>query len=193
MFPEYIAVAGSLIASAGGFVYLYHTIRGTVQPNKVTWFFWGAFPMIAFFAQRAQHVDWLAWATFAAGFTPFLIIIAATFNPNAYWKLVWRDYVCFGIALVGVVLWAVTNDPNLAILFAIFADLAAGSPTLLKAFRYPETESWTAYGISTVGFALALASVHTWTFEQYGFVAYLVFINLVLALFAARPHQHERA
>lgn len=186
MLPEYFAVIGSLLASSGGFLYLYHTIRGTVQPNKVTWFFWGAFPMIAFFAQRAQDVDWLAWATFAAGFTPFLIIIAATFNPKAYWKLESRDYICLGVALIGVFLWMLTNEPNLAILFAILADLAAGLPTIIKSYKYPGSESWGAYALSALGFAIAVASVHIWTFEYYGFVAYLFAINLLLAILALR-------
>ena len=121
MIPEYFALVGSLFASTGGFYYLYCTIKGTVQPNKITWFFWGAFPMIAFAAQYAQDVGFVLWATFAAGFTPFLIVVAASFNKDAYWEIKTQDYLFAAIGVVGVILWQITDEPNLALTFALLA------------------------------------------------------------------------
>ena len=78
MIPEYFAIVGSIFASLGGYYYLYCTIKGTVQPNRMTWFFWGAFPMIGFFAQLSQGVGLVAWATFFGGLPPFFIVIASS-------------------------------------------------------------------------------------------------------------------
>ena len=78
------ALVGSVIASGGSLAYLYLTIKGKVKPNKITWFFWGLFPLIAFSAQIYQGVGLVAWATFAAGAAPFLVLIASSFVPQLH-------------------------------------------------------------------------------------------------------------
>jgi len=186
MLPEQFALLGSLLASAGGFYYLYCTIKGTVQPNKITWFFWGAFPMIAFAAQLAQGVGFVLWATFAAGFTPFLIVLAASFNKEAYWEIKRQDYLFAAIGIIGVVLWQVTDEPNLALTFALIADLAVAWPTIAKSFTNPETEDWKAFAFGSIGFLIALLSVQVWTYENYAFVGYLFVVNTLIMILAAR-------
>src|SRR3990172_3788743 len=119
MIPEYFAVVGAIVGSLGGFYYLYETIIGNAKPNRVTWLLWGLFPMIIFVAQRAQGVEGLSWATFAAGFTPLLIVLASFLNKKAYWKTERRDYFLMAAAIAGIILWALTDDPNLAILFSL--------------------------------------------------------------------------
>jgi len=189
MIPEYFAVIGAAIGSLGGFYYLVETIRGKTKPNRVTWLLWGLFPMIIFVAQRAQGVEGLSWASFAAGFTPFLILLASFINKEAYWKTESRDYVLMGAAIAGIVLWALTDDPNLAIVFSLVADIFAGLPTFIKAYRYPETESWVAYAISTFGFGLSILAIQTYSFETSAFVIYLFAMNGLLAIFSSRKKQ----
>ncbi len=186
MLPEHFAIVGALIASIGGFVYLYETIRGKVQPNRVTWLLWFLLPTIILVAQRVQGVGAVSWVTFVAGLTPLLIFIASFFNKKAYWKTVPLDYACMAIAFVGIALWAVTKNPNLAIVFSIIADFAAGFPTLKKSYIHPESESWRAYAISATGFVVSILAIHTWTFANYGFVVYLALMEGLLAALAFR-------
>lgn len=193
MIPEYFAVVGAVIGSIGGFFYLYETITGKARPNRVTWLLWGLFPMIIFVAQRAQGVEGLSWASFAAGFTPFLILLASFLNKKASWKTERRDYYLMAAAVAGIVLWALTDDPNLALLFALVADVLAGVPTVIKAYRHPETESWIAYAISAVGFGLGVLAIQQYTFESSAFIAYLFVANGLLALLAARGRSAKLA
>lgn len=186
MIPEYYAIVGAIIASLGGFYYLYETITGKSKPNRVTWMLWGIFPMITFVAQRAQGVEGISWVTFASGFTPLLIFAASFMSKKAYWKSRPMDYGLLVAAIVGIIMWALTDNANLAIIFALFADFLAAVPTIIKCFRHPETESWIAYGISTIGFVLSIFAIQTWTFENYSFVLYLAFINGLMALLARR-------
>lgn len=186
MIPEYYAVVGAIVGSLGGFYYLYETIVGKARPNRVTWLLWGLFPMIIFVAQRAQGVQGLSWATFAAGFTPFLILLASFLNEKAYWKTEPRDYYLMVAAVGGIVLWALTDNPNLAILFSLIADFLAGLPTLLKSYRHPQTESWIAYAISTLGFGVGVLAIPSLTFENYAFVTYLFILNGLLAILSSR-------
>lgn len=41
MLPDSVAVVGALIGSLGGWYYLFATITGRAQPNRVTWLLWG--------------------------------------------------------------------------------------------------------------------------------------------------------
>jgi hypothetical protein len=186
MLPEYFAVIGAGIASVGGFYYLYETITGRAKPNRVTWLLWWLFPMIIFIAQRAQGVEGLSWATFGAGFTPFLIVLASFLNKEAYWKTEPRDYYLMAGAMLGMVLWFLTSNPNVAILCALIADLLAGLPTLIKSYRHPETESWIAYAISTFGFGIGILAIPSYTFENYAFIGYVFALNGTLAVLSSR-------
>ena len=186
MLPESFAIVGAVIASLGGLYYLYETVVGKTQPNRITWLLWGIFPMIIFIAQRVEGVEGVSWASFAAGLTPLLIVTASFFNKQAYWKTEPRDYYLMGAAVLGMILWAITDNPNLAILFALIADVLAGIPTLIKSYRHPESESWIAYAISTVGFGISVLSIQVFDFANVAFVVYLFGMNATFAVLASR-------
>ena len=193
MLPENFAVVGAVIGSLGGLYYLFETVVGKTQPNRITWLLWGIFPMVIFVAQRAQGVEGLSWASFVAGFTPLLIVAASFLNEKAYWKSEPRDYYLMAAAIFGIVLWAITDNPNLALLFSLLADVLASIPTLIKSHRHPRSESWIAYAVSTFGFGVSLLSVQTFDFQDAAFVAYLFLLNGVLAVLASRSREHEQA
>lgn len=193
MLPEYFAIIGAVIASGGGLYYLYETIKGTAQPNRVTWLLWGILPMITFIAQRVQGVEGLSWPSFVAGFTPFLVVAASFLNKKAYWKTQPLDYALMGSAIIGIILWIVTKEPNVAILFTILADLLASMPTIIKSFRRPETESWIAYAISTLGFGIAVLSIHSFNFQDSAFVIYLFGVQAILTMLTIRAPLRQRA
>lgn len=189
MIPEYFAVVGALVGSLGGFFYLYETAVGKAKPNRVTWLLWGLFPMIIFVAQRVQGVENLSWATFAAGLTPLLIVLVSFINEKAYWKTEPKDYILMAAATVGIILWAITKEANLAIVFSLGADLLAGLPTLIKSYKFPETESWPAYAVSALGFGIGVLAIQTFTFENYAFISYVFLLNALLACFAFRKRR----
>ncbi|GLH71469.1 hypothetical protein GETHPA_30030 [Geothrix rubra] len=193
MLPEPCAIVGALIGSLGGCYYLAETLVGRAQPNRITWLLWGLFPMVIFVAQRAQGVAEVSWASFVAGLTPLLVVAASFFNRKAYWKSEPRDYGLMAAAVLGLLLWALTDEPNLALLFSLLADGLASVPTLLKAYRHPRSESWVAYAVSAAGFGISLLSVQAHTFEATAFVAYLFLLNGTLAALASRGRRPRPA
>ncbi len=172
MLPEYFALISTVIASLGAVQYLYLTAVGKVQPNKVTYFFWGLFPLIAFFAQSHEEVSSVAWITLAMGILPFLIVLAAFFNREAYWKIQRNDYVLALMAITCMVAWYLTNNALLAIMFTLIADMFASMPTLIKSYTHPHSEDWRPYAMNAFGFLIGLCAVQTWMFAEYSFVLY---------------------
>jgi len=181
MLNENFVYVSILLSSIGGAIYLYLTIKGKVKPNKVTWFLWGAIPMIAFFAQIKEGVGIQSLLTFIVGFIPFLIFFASFLNRKAFWKVTKFDIICGMFSLLGVIFWLATGVGVLAILFSIIADAIAGIPTVVKSIKEPETESYIAFFLTTIGTTITLLTIDNWNFATYSFPIYLLFINAFLA------------
>jgi hypothetical protein len=179
MIDERFIYVGVILNFIGGVGYLIDTLKGKTKPNKVTWFFWALAPLIAFAAQIQQGVGLSAWMTFSVGFSPLLIFIASFINKQSEWKLTKFDLICGALALCGLILWSLTRVGNLAIIFSILADLLAATPTFLKAWKAPETESSLIYLLSGINGLIALLTLTAWTFEYYGFPLYILLFNIV--------------
>jgi hypothetical protein len=182
MLPEYFALVSTLIASMGAIQYLYLTARGKVQPNKVTYFFWGLFPLIAFFAQSHEEVSSVIWITLAMGILPFLTVIASYLNEKAYWKIEKRDYVLAAMAVTSMVAWYLTDNAVLAIVFTLVADMFASLPTIIKSYTHPHSEDWRPYAINAFGFLIGVCAVQNWVFAEYSFVLYFFSITTIFAI-----------
>ena len=172
-----IVYLGAAVEFLGGWAYLRDTLKGVTQPNRVTFFFWALAPLIATAAELADGVTFAAIPVFMAGFIPLLIFVASFVNKNAYWKLKIYDYVYGGIAALALVLWAITNEPLLAIMFAIISDGLATVPTLIKSWRFPESETGISYGASIFAALTGFFVVGAWNLSEYAFLIYLVLIN----------------
>jgi len=178
---ENFVFLGISLSAFGGCTYILHTLRGEVRPNRVTWLMWAIAPLVGFAAQLSEGVGIKALTTFIVGFMPALIFIASFFNPNAEWRLGRFDIVCGALSALGLLLWAITSDANVAILFAIVADFLAAIPTLRKAYSNPETESDTLFWFGVVNAGIGLLILDTWGFEDYAFALYLLVFNLCIA------------
>ena len=121
------------------------------------------------------------------------IFLASFVNPKAYWKTEKRDYLFALIALVGFVLWRITDDPALAIGFSIVADALAAMPTFIKALKQPESENGKSFVIWTFSSIILVLIVEKWEFSHYAFPIYLVLFNASLAYFInVRPELHSK-
>lgn len=179
--PNFV-ILGALIQFFGSASYLVDTLKGKVKPNKVTWFLWALAPLIAFTAQIKQGVGVQALTTFIVGFVPLIIFIASFRNKKAEWKITRLDTVCGGLSVFGLLLWYVTQVGNVAIFFSLMADTLAAIPTLVKSYRYPETENDSVFLFGSINAAIGLLAISTWTFEYYGFAVYLLIINILFVL-----------
>ena len=173
-------IVGTLIAAAGTVVYLVNTLKGKIRPNRVSFLLWSVIPFIAFFAQIEQGVGLVALMTFSTGFLPLTVFIASFMNKQAEWKLTRFDLLCGILSVIGLVLWMITKVGNVAIFFSIVADALAAIPTVLKAYKYPETEIAWPWLATVVGVVLTLLTISNFTFANSGFILYILFLNILI-------------
>lgn len=181
MIPEYFVYLSLVINSVAGLSYLMYTLQGKVKPNKVTWFLWGVIPMVAFAAQIKEGVGVQSLLTFSIGFIPLIIFAASFINKKAYWKISRLDKACGAFSVLGILLWIATGQGIMAILFSLLADGMAAVPTIIKAFKVPETESYIAYFLTTIASIITILTIKDWNFATYSFPIYIFVINLLLA------------
>ncbi len=193
MLPIWFIYIAAGMRIAGGLAYLASTIRGIARPNPVSWLLWGVIPIIAFIAELQANVGPIAYVTLALGVSPILVFTATMIkNPQSF-RLKGLNLLCALIAVLGLVLWASTNSPELAISFMLIADFASGLPTITKAWRDPKSEFAPSYLVSASAMILALLTVTDWRFAVIAFPVYILAINLLIFSIAMRrPRKKSR-
>jgi hypothetical protein len=166
-----------LIGAAGSVAYLVDTVRGKVKPNRVSFLLWSIAPFIAFAAQINQGVGLESVMTFGTGFLPMTVFAASFVNKKAEWKVTRFDLVCGFLSIIGLALWLVTKVGNVAILFSILADGLAAVPTIVKAYRYPDTELAWPWLATVFGVVLTLLTLSEITFANSGFIIYILLVD----------------
>ncbi len=95
----------------------------------------------------------------------------------------------FGVfALLGILLWTLADSPRSAILFLAMADGFAALPTIIKAWKNPETETGITYIASFISIILILPSIPEWNIENSAFQVYLLIANTLLIIAVYRKH-----
>ncbi|NVO18635.1 MAG: hypothetical protein HXX13_02995 [Bacteroidetes bacterium] len=173
-------ILGTLIGATGSVAYLVDTVKGKVKPNRVSFLLWSVAPMIAFIAQISQGVGLEALMTFSTGFLPLTVFIASFVNKKSEWKLTWFDVICGILSVAGLVLWLITKVGNIAIFFSIVADALAAIPTIVKAYKYPDTELAWPWIATVFGVILTLLTLSSFTFANCGFIIYILIVNILI-------------
>jgi hypothetical protein len=151
-----------------------------VKPNKVSFLLWSIAPFIALAAQLKQGVGLESLMTFSVGFFPLLIFLASFVNKDAKWELSKFDLWCGFLSIVGLILWMITRIGNVAIFFSILADGLAGLPTIMKAYKYPETEIGWPWMMTVFGSILALFTISQLSFANSAFIFYVIIYNTIV-------------
>ena len=85
--------------------------------------------------------------------------------------------------MTGFLLWIILQEGNIAIVFAILADGLAFLPTLVKAFRFPESENPYPFIGGMIAALIALAIVTTYDFKHLAFPLYILIVDVLASLF----------
>lgn len=180
---HWLVLLSVTLSLTGMTAYLLDMFKGKSKPNLVTWGLWGFGPMIATGAALAADAD--PWATvriFASGFGPFVIFWFGLFLKQSYWKLSTFDFVCGLFAIGALVAWFWAGSPVTAILLSAIADLFATLPTVIKAWKYPETETFYTYFIGLITAFIVIPAIPVWNIENSAFQIYLMFANTLLCI-----------
>lgn len=177
------------ISAIGASLYIRDMFKGTTKPNLVSYAMWASAPLIGAGAALSGGAD--TWATsriLMSGLVPAAVFTTALCIRNGYWKLNTFDLICGGFSLVALIVWLYVGSPITAVLIAVLGDVAATIPTLIKGWKYPQTETGKTYILGLIASMLALPAIPTWDIVNASFQIYLVTANLALIFVVYRKH-----
>lgn len=186
---QWLVILSAVLGLTGAVAYIRDMFLGKSEPNLVTWGLWAFAPLIATGAAlSAQANIWSTVRIFMSGFGPLLVFIFAFITRQSYWKLSKFDYACGVLSIVALIVWIGADSPVTAILVAAVADLLATLPTILKAWKYPQTETLYTYFIGLFTASIVIPAIPVWNIENSAFQVYLLIANTFLFALVLRGH-----
>ena len=186
MLPEQIIIIGVLINLLCSFWYIKNVLKGDTRPNPISWFIWSLAPFVGVFLQLRAGAGWSVMGVFMAGFAPLLVVIFTLFKKNTFWKIKSLDIVCGIFSVLALIIYIVTSNLAISILFAIISDFLAYIPTFVKTWKNPETETSSVYLGGIINNFISLFIIRNWAFAIYSFPIYLILANIVEIYFIYR-------
>jgi hypothetical protein len=183
MLPENIIIIGVIANLIGYFGYFKSIISGNTKPNLVSWFIWCLAPFIGVFFQIKAGARFSVLPIFMSWLFAVSVIFISVFRKNGYWKINTFDVICGIICLISLILYILTHNLSISILFAITSDALAYIPTIKKTWNFPETETSLLYITGIVSNIIGLLIIKTWIFPIYAFSISIIFFN-ALVLFS---------
>ena len=180
MLPEQIIYFAVLLNFVGHFLYVRSIIKGHAKPNLVTWFFWMLAPFIGVFFQLKAGAGLSILPIFVAGLGSLLVMSVAIFTKNGFWKIGVFDIYCGILSFLALIFYVFTHNLGISILFAILSDALAAVPTIVKTWKFPETENWGPYTLPIISNIAGLMIIKDWSFSIYSFGLYFILLDLTV-------------
>ena len=180
-FIHWLVILSAVVSIGGSYSYIRDTLSGKTKPNRVSWLLWSLAPLIGTAAALSAAADpWATLRVFLSGLLPLLIFLASFINPKSYWRLSSFDIACGACCVLALIIWLLVDSPELAILLAVAADGCAGLPTIVKAWKFPETESGLTFLAGLVSVILIIPSIPAWDVRNSAFQIYLLAANALI-------------
>jgi hypothetical protein len=179
MLPENIIFVALAFNLLGQSLYIRSIIRGHAKPSLVSWGMWMLAPFLGFFFQIKAGAGLSSLPVFMAGFGPMCVVLIALLTKNGIWKVTFFDLLCGAFSAIALLLYVITHNLSISIIFAILSDLLAFIPTFVKSWNHPESESSHGYSWCIASNLIGLLVIKDWSFVIYSFGIYFVIVNVV--------------
>jgi len=182
---QVLGTIGGLLAFLSIVPYIKDILHGTTRPNVVSYVLWCILLSISVFAQYssgASSTIILVVMDLAAA----LVVVIFCLTGYGYKKYGLIEIICFVLAIVAIVLWQLTSNPLLAIIFTLIADILAGVPTIVKTYRDPKSELPLGWFMVAFGAFLSLISNTIFDLPNLLFPVWILIVNTLVGFLALR-------
>jgi hypothetical protein len=175
-----LGILAGLIGVADTIPYVRDIIRGSTRPHRGTWLIWGVLAIVVCLSQRADGASWsLIMAATQAVVTSLIFLLAIRHGEGGVST---ADLVLIGIAGGGVIGWIVADEPIVATICVVAADLIGCALMLPKTYRDPGSETLATFAFASLGGALAAGAVGVVDVSLLIYPIYYVAANGAIAL-----------
>jgi hypothetical protein len=173
-------VLAGVIGAADTVPYVRDILAGSTRPYRWTWLIWGVLAIVVCFSQWADGASWsLIVAAVQAVLTFFIFLLAMRRGEGRLGRV---EAVMLAVAAGGVLGWVVADEPIVATVCVVAADLVGTAMMLPKTYRDPGSETLVTFVLASVAGALAAASVGRLDVSLLLYPVYFCVANAAIAL-----------
>jgi hypothetical protein len=175
-----LGVLAGLAAVVNTLPYIRDTVRGTTRPHRGTWFVWAVLAIVVYGSQRADGASWsLIMAAAQAMLTTLVFALAVRYGECGLGA---TDVAFTAMAAAGVIGWLVADEPVVATVSVVAADLLAAAMMAPKTYRDPSSETLASFALASVGGALAAGAVGSASPALLMYPIYFCVVNAAIAV-----------
>ncbi|NMB91694.1 hypothetical protein GYA37_02495 [candidate division WWE3 bacterium] len=175
VFKDLFLVLSTITSFITPIIGIYSIIKGSFRPQRMTRFL--LFLISSLFvgtllAQHDRNSIFMAVPMLLSTFILFVLSLKKGIGGTER-----MDVVVFFMTILSLTIWKTTNNPVLGLTMSIITDLTAFLPTLVKTWKFPETEEWKFYMSDVVASTFNILSIKHYTYGSLVFPFYILLIN----------------
>jgi len=175
-----LGLAAGVIGVFDTIPYVRDTLRGSTRPHRGTWLIWGVLAVVVSLSQYADGASWsLVMAGVQAVLTSVIFLLSIRHGEGGVSP---AEMVLIAIAGAGVAGWIVADEPIVATVCVVAADLIGAAMMIPKTYRDPESETLVTFAFASLGGALAAGAVGAVDVSLLLYPVYYCVINGAIAL-----------
>jgi hypothetical protein len=174
--PYYFGLLAQFILAISIVPYTISIFRGTVKPNRISWFIWSVIGF-AFWLITPNDADQVTkMLTLIFWINPTLIFILTLFKGENIKPDTMEKFSLF-VGLTAILVWLIFRDSSgvLPTIIAIAADFCALLPTLRFVIKSPDEEAPLAWICFFLGSFIAIFGIEHYTLESLLLPVYMTF------------------
>jgi len=180
----FVAVATAL-AILSYVPYTRSILKGKTKPSRATFGIWALISVVevgSYAASGARSTLLLPLVYAIGGIVVFCLSIKH--GVGGAQRL---DLFCLVGAILGVVCWVLTKNPQVALYLSMLASGFGFVPTIKKAYLHPETEDALAWSLSGVAAILNVLAISNWALYNYSYPLFMLLFDGMIAILAVFP------
>jgi hypothetical protein len=186
-----LGVLAALVGIGDTIPYVRDTLGRSTRPHRGTWLIWAVLAIVVCFSQRADGASWsLVMAGTQAVLTTGIFVLAIRVGSGGVSA---ADALMMTVAGAGVAGWLIADEPVLATLCVVGADLVAAAMMVPKTYRDPDSETLSTFAFASVGGGLAAGAVGVIDVSLLLYPAYYCLVNGAIALLIDRRRRTLRS
>lgn len=165
------------LTAVGAYVpYTFDVLKGCARPARSTRIMFVVLMLLVAGQQVAVHSGWLLVTTVGELVGSLgILLLSLRHGEGGLHRL---DKLCYLLLVLDLLLWASTGSALLALHLSVAADLVAFTPTLVKTWHNPHSETPLFYAVGVLAPALNMLAAGQTSYRVLLFPVYLVAANL---------------
>lgn len=164
--------------------YIRSILAGSTKPHRTTRLVYlviGLLTTLSLFTSGDRVALWISAVSLLQAIV--LFFLGLKYGMGGWAK---TDITCLILAIAGIIAWQTTNNPILGLYFGITADFIGTIPTLLKTWRFPESEEPIFYILDATAGVFNMLALTNWAVGDFAYPLYLFLINALVAILTLR-------